>query len=1852
MRRLGIGLIGRVGALALGIATMVACGDNGVTPPDAPDIDAPPPAPAVITMTPTSNDFGSVVIGNTSSAATFTITNTGEEASGAITPVISGANASEFTAANGCSTLTGGGTCTITVTFTPTASGTKAASLVVNASPGGTVMATLLATGQTPGTLSIAPSSLAFGNVVTGVTSTSQTFTISNTGNVATGTLTVTKAGSDPAEFTAGADTCNGMTLAGGASCTVEVAFSPSSAGAKSASFVVTGSPGGSVNGAVTGNGLAPAQLAVSPTLQDFGTTTVGTNSANVTFIVTNVGGVTTSALSHSITTGDNTQFSIVSGNCSGTTLAPAASCNVLARFNPTTPGLKATSLNVTATTGGTVNASLLGTGVAAGQIAFTSPMLPFAFPSTTVGQSSTSQIFTVTNQGGSATGALGTALGGTDPSQFTIVNGSNGCQGVILAAGGTCTIAVVFGPTSGGAKSANLTVTGTPGGTTVANITGTGVAPAQFALSPASRDFGSVVTGEMSAFQTFTLTNIGGQNSGVPAVTINGVNASQFAMSTMTPCPAALTPAPAAGSSCTIQVRFSPTTMGAKVASLDVTASAGGSVSSGLSGDGVAQAALAVTPTTITFPGVTNAGDSSGTQSFTVTNNGSQTTGTLTIVSTTPGANPGDFTQTNNCTTLIAGAQCTVVVTFSPTAAGNRTATIQVSGTPGGSVGVAVNGNSLPRLEILTPTPVTIPNTFNFGTSPVNPISPAQVLVTVRNNTASSQTLTNTETPSSTSFTQGAGCTGALAAGANCTFMVSFVPQQSGALSEPYVISSGAGAFNQATQQVNGVGSVSTLTITDAFGAQLPDTTPTSHAFGNRGTNSSSAPRVFRVGTTSAASTGALTVDLTGAGYQILSNGCSGITLSGAGTCDISVVFTPTAAAAQNATITVRASQGDPVLGGMVQAMLTGTGVAPTPLVTPASIDFGTLFAGDVSPANTERLVTVTNPNAVATNLSFVMTGASAFSDFNPGGAAACGSSLAAGASCTRGVRFSVNLPATTHAGTLTVTQSIGGQSMSVSLAGASRSTISLSTPAPFVNVVVGSTASRTLTVTNNSPQTLTGFSVTAATANFFILNNTCATLAPAATCTFDLSFQPTSGGSQPVLVRASTGSPATGDTSVLVAATAITGANLTVAPSVFDFGSEISGQNGASQVFTFTNLGEQSTGAFSPTTSPATNWSVQATTCGAALAGGASCTATVRFNPTATGMLVANLTATATPGGTAAASLTGTGIAAGGVRVTETAFTYPDTTAGSSELHMFLVQNTSGASTATLANTTGANPDFTPIAGGTCGATLAPGASCTVVVRFNPVTPGFKTGTLTVVAGSTFAALYGRGLTVANVTSNVGGTYSNTNVITSGDGFGQVNGTSITVSGISGTVSSLSVRIPSLTLHYPGISEIVLESPNGERLHLMSDVGAQDFNTYGPFDMTIEDGASAELVNYSSGNFKPTMGLVNGGNPIWMSGERPAPAGTATLASTFGGTTANGVWTLYVANQDCCGSFFGTGPDFFTRLDSGWELSIQSVNFGRQTIGTTSGPRTVQLTNNGQTTASPLTGTVTGADASHYLISDGCNGVALAPGASCDLVLRFAPTTGGTKNAVVSYTGPVTLAPITITGVGVSPASLSITPSVVQNDGSRAIGDADTSVTTFTVSNGVGTSPTSAITFTTNNPANFTLSQADSTCALNGTQTLNPGTNCTVGVFFNPTQLGAQSGGFTASATAGGMVTGLMSGTGTHAITSLTASPVTFTSAAPGSGGSSQTITIRNIADVSTSLIQTTLMQTGGMDFSITTDNCGGRSLAPNTNCTISVQFVPSGTSGARSATLRVEGVVTGTTTFAAVTLQSTVL
>jgi len=92
--------------------------------------------------------------------------------------------------------------------------------------------------------VSLSPTSLSFGNEALEVTSSSQTVTLSNTGNAALSLSSLAFTGADDGDFTE-ANTC-GSSVAAGGTCTIAVMFTPAAAGARTATLSITDNAGAS----------------------------------------------------------------------------------------------------------------------------------------------------------------------------------------------------------------------------------------------------------------------------------------------------------------------------------------------------------------------------------------------------------------------------------------------------------------------------------------------------------------------------------------------------------------------------------------------------------------------------------------------------------------------------------------------------------------------------------------------------------------------------------------------------------------------------------------------------------------------------------------------------------------------------------------------------------------------------------------------------------------------------------------------------------------------------------------------------------------------------------------------------------------------------------------------------------------------------------------------------------------------------------------------------------------------------------------------------------------------------------------------------------------------------------------------------------------------------------------------------------------------------------------------------------------------------------------------------------------------------------------------------------------------
>jgi len=220
--------------------------------------------------------------------------------------------------------------------------------------------------------IDVSPTSKNFGDVTVGSSSAPQLFTVSNVGtaNLVVGTISITGANAD--QFSKQNDNVSGQTIPPAGSATLQVVFSPTSTGAKSATLNIPSDDPDEATVAVplSGNGVAAPvpDIDVSPTSKDFGSTTVGSSSPPETFTVSNVGTANLVVGTITITGVNANQFSKQNDNVSGQTIAPGNSATLQVVFSPTSTGAKSAALSIPSNDPdeATVTVPLSGNGVAA----------------------------------------------------------------------------------------------------------------------------------------------------------------------------------------------------------------------------------------------------------------------------------------------------------------------------------------------------------------------------------------------------------------------------------------------------------------------------------------------------------------------------------------------------------------------------------------------------------------------------------------------------------------------------------------------------------------------------------------------------------------------------------------------------------------------------------------------------------------------------------------------------------------------------------------------------------------------------------------------------------------------------------------------------------------------------------------------------------------------------------------------------------------------------------------------------------------------------------------------------------------------------------------------------------------------------------------------------------------------------------------------------------------------------------------------------------------------------------------------------------------------------------------------
>ena len=507
-------------------------------------------------------------------------------------------------------------------------------------------------------------------------------------------------------------------------------------------------------------------------------------------------------------------------------------------------------------------------------------------------------------------------------------------------------------------------------------------------------------------------------------------------------------------------------------------------------------------------------------------------------------------------------------------------------------------------------------------------------------------------------------------------------------------------------------------------------------------------------VGSTSAAMTATLFNGTTKSIYLIQgtltdstdftqSNNCGGI-MSPQASCTVTFTFTPQSAG----TLTSTYSTGDldnpsSPLNVVLNGTATGSTGQPQPQLTPATINFGSVAVGATSGAQAATLKNAGTAALTISSFGFFGTNASSFEETNT-----CGTSLAAGASCAISLTC-----APTASGSLTANlganfpSPIVQQSIALTCTGTgnAQSETLAPTSIDFGTVIVGQTATQTVTYHNNGPAAATIYNYSDTNSAFSVVGSTCTpNVAANASCTYTLQFAPTASGPQSstfeVLDKSSNPSVA------LTGTTYISSPQITLTPNHLNFQNIPQGQS-TQMDFTLTN-----SSTFPITFSyrapilndPLNAFALYATGgdgyCNydsngiATVTAGASCLFAVSF----TGTIAPDITASATltipyspPGTTTLYAVTGyltaNEITDAAPVVTPTTIQFPATPAGkTSPAQTVNVSNTGEEPLSfTSATFTGTNPTAFAQTNN-CPASLNKGDSCQIAVTFTPAATG----------------------------------------------------------------------------------------------------------------------------------------------------------------------------------------------------------------------------------------------------------------------------------------------------------------------------------------------------------------------------------------------------------------------------------------------------------------------------------------------------------------------------------------------
>lgn len=805
-----------------------------------------------------------------------------------------------------------------------------------------------------------------------------------------------------------------------------------------------------------------------------------------------------------------------------------------------------------------------------------------------------------------------------------------------------------------------------------------------------------------------------------------------------------------------------------------------------------------------------------------------------------------------------------------------------------------------------------------------------------------------------------------------------------------------------------------------------------------------------------------------------------------------------------------------------------------------------------------------------------------------------------------------------------------------------------SINFPSTIVNFTA---ASQTITLRNSGSTdiSISGIALTGSNAGDFTYNNSCTSTLPASqTCTIQASFSPAVTGSKYAYLTI--GNSATSDpVAIALTGDAVDGSGaLSVSPTSLSFS-----QLSAPQTITLTN---SSTTAIAIQSITLSNQNfTESNTCGKSVAANASCTLSVTAavaNPDSATPLTAIITIVAGDTiGIHTVRLSTSITAAGGgplppLSVSVSSLFFPSTLLNfSAPVQTFTVTNNAPDAILYSSSFTGAAANNYTLTD-SCPAPLQGGQSCTERVTFTPVTAGAHNGSLEYtldsglapvtipVTGTGTAGTGGAvtlspsslsftqfGVPAAVTVTNTGTTAAAIGPISLSSnysGYAQTNNCGSSLDPQSICTIEVSATALSISYSNPGTLTVVTGDATGiHTLPLSTPVGSADVSVPGPiaFGSWVVGAISAPQTFYlvvrgdtdgsmditgpdaSAFSFDPQSGVSS------ISPDAACPDGcfypiyftpshlgshTVTLVTKYGNATLTGTGDP-------------AGPSF--TLSGNIPNPIYQV-YGP---GTAPLPLSVTVLNNGSTPLN-LSATMTGANASQYLLTNECLSTlsveipTTAGSGSCYLEVTFAPNQYGSLPADLNVTDNTSGISQTMTFMGfgqypgptVSPQSITF--------GDVQIGSISAPITT-----------------TVTAPDGHPVTVSYLSPQFGVTTTSCSATPCQIGVTFAPTATGTVNGTITfqdvVTKTSGSLG---VRGTGGVPVVSLSPSMLSFATRNTGSTSIAQTVALTNSGNAPLNISSISITGTNEADF-VQSNHCSSP-IFVGAGCTFSISFAPS--------------------------------